>query len=93
MDSNTTQLIIASSGILTTVSAWILGGRKKAKIDSLTIVSDGADKLVDSTLKLVDRLEQYLSEEKQHTNKCEERLKIQDDKIQELQDIVKNAKN
>lgn len=68
------ELTIAIVGVLTTASAWFLGGKQKAKNDHNDILTKGANQIVESSNRLVEMLERLLEEERKHRTACEDLL-------------------
>ena len=67
MKEYTTEIVIGITGIATTAAAWYFGGRQRTKVESDEVLTKGADKIVDTTNKLLDRLNVIVEEERQRT--------------------------
>lgn len=96
MKAYTTEIIVATLGMLTTAIAWFLGGRQKAtneKTDSITV---GVDRIVETSNRMIERFERLLDEEskrltteKEHREMCEVSLREHKILIDGLNDKVK----
>lgn len=80
MDAKT-EIILTATGLVTTITAWFLGGKHKveaekkiAQNNSYDPITRGADNIVSATERLIDRLEKLLEEERVHRATCEEKL-------------------
>lgn len=71
MESNESVIVTGVVGFVTTAVAWFLGGRQKAQNSTTDTIANGADKIVDTSNKLLDTLQMMLQEERQHRAKCE----------------------
>jgi uncharacterized protein HemX len=95
MKQHSTEIIIGILGLVTTSAAWIMGGRQKAKNEHTDAITVGTDKIVDTSNKLLERLEKLLNEETQrhlaekaHRELCETSLREHKEMISELQKKV-----
>ena len=71
MDNHTGIIVTGIIGVVTTATAWALGGKQKAQNDTTETIAKGADQIVDTSNKLLDTLQTMLQEERQHRAKCE----------------------
>jgi hypothetical protein len=62
------DIAIATAGVITTAGAWFLGGRQKHKNASDEVLTRGADQIVDTSNKLLETLQNLLSEERERVN-------------------------
>jgi hypothetical protein len=90
------DIAIATAGVITTAGAWFLGGRQKHKNASDEVLTRGADQIVDTSNKLLETLQNLLSEERERVNEerkhrelCETSLSQHKRMIDELSKKVK----
>jgi chromosome segregation ATPase len=76
------EIAITVAGVITTASAWFLGGKQNHKNASDEVLTRGADQIVDTSNKLLETLKQLLDEERQrstaavkHHQECETSLR------------------
>lgn len=95
-----TEVIISIIGFVSaltgTVTAWHFGKKqgvqnqyKQIEVNSLDPISRGADSLISTGERMLDRLEALLIEEQKHKENCEAKLKEQDKKIKELYKLIR----
>jgi len=81
MSGHLTEIVIGVTGVATTAAAWYFGGRQKNKNEKDDTLTRGADQIVDTSNKLLDMLNNLLTEERertreerQHKQNCENSL-------------------
>ena len=56
------------------VSGWTMGGKQKAKNESTDAITKGTDQIVETSTKLLAKLDQMLNEERVGRKCCEDSL-------------------
>jgi len=92
MKEYTSEIILIISGIVSAVTAWKLGGKQKMKATERQSLTKGADQIVDTSSKLLDRLELMLEQETQHRENCEKSLRQHEKLIADLRFEVNELK-
>jgi polyhydroxyalkanoate synthesis regulator phasin len=87
---HSSEIAIAITGVVTSTTAWFLGGRQRAKADSTDTLTKGADQIVETSNKLLGRLDSMLEEERSHRAMCEKSLSEHKVMIDELNRKVKS---
>lgn len=90
MSDYKSEILISLAGIVTSITAWILGGKQSSKNQTKDTLTAGADRIVETSNKLLTRLEQMLDEETKHKENCEKSLKEHKRLINELRKKVEN---
>lgn len=74
-------LIATGTGIVTTITAWVWGGRQKNKNERTDAITRGTDKIVETSNRMLDRLNEMVIKaqeaaeiEREHRNYCEKEL-------------------
>lgn len=95
--NHTTEIVIGIVGLTTTVAAWVMGGKQKANNERTDAITAGTDKIVETSNKMLERLEKLLNDEterlhheKTHRELCEKSLTEHKLMIGELQVKVAN---
>jgi uncharacterized protein HemX len=94
------EIAIATAGIITAGGAWFLGGRQQHKNHSDEVLTRGADQIVDTSNKLLETLQNLLTEERArvkeervHKQNCEDSLAEHKRMIEALSKKVKQLEN
>jgi chromosome segregation ATPase len=88
----TSEIVVGIIGLASAISAWFLGGRQKTKLSDRDSITNGADKIVDISNKLLESLENLLKQERQHRLDCEKSLREQQRQIDQLKSEINNLK-
>jgi hypothetical protein len=83
------EIAIGVTGLVTSMTAWFLGGRQRTKNDSTDTLTKGADQIVETSNKLLGRLDAMLEEERSHRAMCEKALSEHKAMLDELNIKVK----
>jgi hypothetical protein len=82
MSNYTSEVIIGVTGIVTSIAAWLYGGRQKNQNEQNDTLTSGTSKIVDTSNALLDRLQQLLDQEtarteieREHRESCEASLR------------------
>lgn len=77
-----TEIITAILGVIGMIATWKLGGKQSVKNQTTDSITAGTDKIVDTSNKLIDRIESMLQQEeirtateREHRETCEAKLK------------------
>ena len=77
-----TEIITAILGVIGMIATWKLGGKQSVKNQTTDSITAGTDKIVDTSNKLIDRIELMLQQEeirtateREHRETCEAKLK------------------
>jgi glutamyl-tRNA reductase len=86
-------------GLVTTIAAWSLGGRHKARNEYSDSITAGTDKIVDTSKKLLETMEAMLEQERErvvverdHREMCEKALSEHTQLIKELRKEIEDIK-
>lgn len=95
MNNYTTEIVVGVIGLTTTIAAWVMGGKQKANNERTDAITAGTDKIVETSNKMLERLEKLLADEterlqteKSHREMCEKSLSEHKRLINELQEKV-----
>ena len=76
------EILQITTAIIVTSLAWFFGGKQTSKRKTENTLTQGADQIVDTSQKLIETLDRYLSEsrirekkERMHKETCEKSLK------------------
>ena len=97
------EIILSGVSLVTTsvasVLAWKLGGKQRASNERADAITAGTDKIVDSSNKLLQRMDEMLVQEQErvkverdHREMCERELKEQKAMIEELRKEINKLK-
>jgi coenzyme F420-reducing hydrogenase alpha subunit len=82
MSSYITEIVAVGTSIASAIVGWRLGGRQRIKNENNDAITRGADQIVDSSTKLMNRLEEMLEQERtrveierEHRDMCEKSLR------------------
>ena len=99
MKEHYAQIMLIIGGIITTITAWNLGGKQKHRNENTDSITKGTDSLIGSLEKLVKIMEENLQKEvertqieREHRDACEKSLASHKKMINELQKEVKLLK-
>jgi len=92
MEYTDNEIIIMSTGIVSTTIAWLLGGRQKANRQTMDSMTAGAEKLVESTLKMNSLIETHLENEQKAHKNCREEVDQLRKEFSALQEYVLKPK-
>jgi len=74
MSMDNTEIAIGITGLVATMAAWRFGGRQRAKNENTDAITKGTDQIVETSSKLLAKLDQMLDEEREHRIACETSL-------------------
>lgn len=81
MNEYYSQILIVLGGVITTVTAWNLGGKQNAKSSETDSIAKGTDSLIGSLEKMVEIMNINLEKEaertqieREHRDQCEQSL-------------------
>lgn len=92
MNENLPAIITGVVGVVTTVTAWLMGGKQNAQAQKDDVITKGTDQIVETSNKLLQTLEQMLNEERSHRVNCENSLSEHKTLIDELRREVNQLK-
>ena len=93
MEYTDKEIIIMTTGIVSTSIAWLLGGRQKANSQTIKTMTNGAEKLVESTLKMNTLIAAHLENEQKAHENCKEEVAQLRKEFSVLQDYVMKPNN
>ena len=79
LSENLQMITTGVVGLTTTIAAWYLGGRHKARNEYSESITAGTDKIVDTSSKLLEKMEQMLEQEAARTKTETERAELERD--------------
>jgi hypothetical protein len=90
------EIVIGITGVVTSIAAWMYGGKQRNKNEQNDTLTSGTAKIVDTSNALLDRLQQLLDQEtlrvaaeREHRESCEKSLSEHKRMIEELMAKVK----
>jgi hypothetical protein len=90
------EIVIGITGVVTSIAAWVYGGRQRSKNEQNETLTSGTSKIVDTSNALLDRLQQLLDQEtaraaseREHRESCEKSLSEHKMMIEQLMGKVK----
>ena len=93
------EIVTGVVGITAAASAWFFGARQASKRKDDNVLTKGADKIVDSSGKLLDKLNILLEQEQERTERerihretCEESLRRYKKQLDKVEREVKYLK-
>jgi vacuolar-type H+-ATPase subunit I/STV1 len=78
------EIVISSVGAIATGIAYVVGAHKRAKSKQVDSVTDGAQKVVDSSLRLLKMVETNLQAEQDHRERCERQVEALTKQIKDI---------
>ena len=93
MKEHLSEIIITATGVMTTASAWMLGGRQKSKNETRDTLTRGADQLVDTSKKLLKIAEEAAKAERERTHECQKKLAELRNRVECLEKKLNNNDN
>lgn len=75
MKSFTTEIVAVIVTIVSSITAWQLGGRQKAKNDKTDVVATGAGELIKSMQHLLEEARKTVEDQRSQNHECEDELK------------------
>ena len=92
MKEHLTEIGIAITGIATTAVAWYFGGKQRSKVEADDVLMRGADSIVDTTNKLLDRLNTIVEEERTRTNEERQHRETCEASLREHKKLIDDLK-
>ncbi len=90
------EIVIGVTGVVTSIAAWMYGGKQRNKNEQNETLTSGTSKIVNTSNALLDRLQQLLDQEtgrvaleREHRESCEKSLRDHKRMIEELTKKVK----
>jgi ribosomal protein L7/L12 len=79
-------------GLVTTIAAWSLGGRHKARNEYSDSITAGTDKIVDTSKKLLETMEAMLEQERERVNVERDHRELCESSLKEHKKLLDNLK-
>jgi hypothetical protein len=86
------SLIVVFAGLLSTYTAWVLGGKQGVKNNTNESITKSTDQIVETSSKLLKTFEKMVEDERQHRVNCENTLNVFKLEIEELKNTVEKMK-
>lgn len=77
MNENLPIITTGVVGLVTTLAAWALGGRHKARAEYSDSITAGTDKIVDTSKKLLETMEAMLLQERERVRSVQEHVTLE----------------
>jgi hypothetical protein len=92
MSETKIAVIAGATTLVSTIAAWVMGGRQATKSTEKDALTKGADQIVETSGKLLITLEKMVEDERTHRIDCETKLaalKGEIDKLKKDFSIIK----